>query len=149
MQICKKCGKSFSSRITIEGKIRVINSRQYCLECSPFGKHNTRKLDMSVDKRRSTDNGHKQQTNFRKKRKEQLVALKGGGCVICGYNKCVRSLHFHHIDPKNKLFDLCSSMTVKPLLEIKKEVDKTILLCSNCHGEIHSGMHLDIIEKMK
>lgn len=45
MNICKNCGKEFPNRININGKIHVINTRSYCLECSPFGKHNIRKLE--------------------------------------------------------------------------------------------------------
>lgn len=47
MPICKKCDSSFPSTMVIEGKLRVLTNRVYCLTCSPFGKHNTRKLVIS------------------------------------------------------------------------------------------------------
>lgn len=27
------------------------------------------------------------------------IAYKGGKCQICGYDKCVGALEFHHLDP--------------------------------------------------
>lgn len=41
MPICKNCNKSFPNRMIIDGKERVLNRRKFCLECSPFGFHNT------------------------------------------------------------------------------------------------------------
>ena len=46
MPICKKCGKSFTNWITINGKKRNLHSRKFCLECSPFGQHNT--IDLNI-----------------------------------------------------------------------------------------------------
>lgn len=44
MKKCEKCGKDFPIRVSIVGKVHIINNRPYCLECSPFGQHNTRQL---------------------------------------------------------------------------------------------------------
>ncbi len=49
---------------------------------------------------------------------------------MCGYNKSMRSLHFHHKDPSKKDFGI-SRVTLK-WDKIKPELDKCILLCSNC-----------------
>lgn len=72
----------------------------------------------------------------RKKIKETLIAYKGGKCVKCGYKKCTSALEFHHKDPTNKSFSIAvnRSYTVEKL---KKEVDKCILICANCHRELH------------
>ena len=45
MPYCRNCGAHFPNRLTIEGKVRVLCNRMYCLGCSPWGKHNTRKLE--------------------------------------------------------------------------------------------------------
>ncbi|MCE5317411.1 MAG: HNH endonuclease [Parachlamydia sp.] len=69
--------------------------------------------------------------------KRIAVDYKGGKCSICGYNKCIDCLDFHHIDPDEK--DFCISQHKGMLLEnIKHELDKCILVCRNCHGEIHN-----------
>lgn len=42
--------------------------------------------------------------NWRKRTKIALVEYKGGKCCICGYNKCIEALEFHHLDPSQKDF---------------------------------------------
>lgn len=86
----------------------------------------------------------KKQTNsesvilWRKRVKLKLIEYKGGGCQICGYNKSIGALSFHHLDPNEKDF----SISGKSLSfdKLKKETDKCILVCSNCHSEIHEGI---------
>lgn len=76
----------------------------------------------------------------------QLAALMvdtklTSGCCVCGYNRCARSLHFHHRDPHTKEFGVgdavARNMSVR---RIKQEISKCVVVCSNCHGEIHEGM---------
>lgn len=45
MIICRNCKKEFSNRCKINGKIRMLNKRKYCLDCSPFGLHRTRPIE--------------------------------------------------------------------------------------------------------
>ena len=70
--------------------------------------------------------------------KAKAVEYKGGKCIMCGYNKCLGSLHFHHENG-----DLKSSnwrnLRACSFDKWKTELDKCILVCSNCHGEIHWG----------
>ena len=73
----------------------------------------------------------------RRKIKEELVAYKGGKCERCGYNKCINALEFHHLDPTKKDFTISDSTKHYSLEDMKKEVDKCILVCANCHREIH------------
>lgn len=71
--------------------------------------------------------------------KEFCIEYKGGRCSICGYNKCSAALHFHHTDPLSKKYQissLCCRNTISPLL--LEELDKCILVCANCHTEIHN-----------
>ena len=75
---------------------------------------------------------------WRKRTKQKLVEYKGGKCELCGYNKCIESLHFHHKNSNEKDFSI-SGMTLK-YEKLKSEVDKCILVCSNCHSEIHAGL---------
>ena len=78
---------------------------------------------------------------WRKNTKTKLVTALGGKCQICGYDKCYDALEFHHLDPSSKEYTL-SSIIVNPGLweKIKNEASKCILLCSNCHKEVHSGV---------
>lgn len=65
-----------------------------------------------------------------------LVEQKGGGCILCGYSSCTAALEFHHVDTEHKDFQINKrwSMSRESLL---KEIDKCVLLCSNCHRETH------------
>jgi hypothetical protein len=45
---------------------------------------------------------------------------------------------FHHIDPSQKDFAIASG-DYKSFARIKTELDKTRLLCHNCHGELHEA----------
>ena len=44
MPICANCGSDFPNQIKIDGLVRNLRSRKFCLGCSPFGAHNTRSI---------------------------------------------------------------------------------------------------------
>lgn len=73
----------------------------------------------------------------RRKLKDMAIEYKGGKCEKCGYNKCNGALEFHHLNPEEKDFSISTSGTTKSFERIKKEIDKCILVCANCHREIH------------
>jgi predicted transcriptional regulator len=78
---------------------------------------------------------------WREKTKIRLVESFGGKCCICGYNKCMESLAFHHIDPSKKEFSF-GKIIANPCSwkKIVVEIRKCICVCNNCHGEIHKGI---------
>ena len=47
-------------------------------------------------------------------------------------------MDFHHKNPLEKRFELTSMNRTWDIL--KEEVDKCLLVCSNCHREIHAGV---------
>lgn len=73
------------------------------------------------------------------KLKKQAVEYKGGKCVKCGYDKYIGALDFHHNDPSKKEFNISRKKRFK-FDDIKLELDKCDLICSNCHREIHAGI---------
>lgn len=75
----------------------------------------------------------------RQNRKIDLVFIHGGKCAICGYNKYIGALQFHHINPKEKKFGI-STGNCRAFEEDVNESKKCILVCSNCHNEIHGGL---------
>lgn len=76
------------------------------------------------------------------KRRDKLKILavdyKGGQCSLCGYNKCIKALEFHHLDPNEKDFGFSVKGVTRSFEKIKPELDKCILLCANCHREVHA-----------
>lgn len=109
-RICVKCNKKFTV------KPNAYN-RRYCYECVP-----------QIPKSGAEN---------RKIIKKWAVEYKGGKCCRCGYNKCIEALDFHHQDPKEKDFMLSDRNLILDWNIIKQELDKCILVCSNCHREIH------------
>jgi hypothetical protein len=79
------------------------------------------------------------QKRVSKERKLALIEMMGGGCSICGYNKNLAALSFHHRSPENKTFNLDSRKLSNTRMEsILEEVKKCDLVCCNCHAEIHN-----------
>ena len=68
-----------------------------------------------------------------------VVAAAGGSCVVCGYSRCPSALHFHHVDPTTKSFDVNPS-SGKALAKYMEEARKCVLVCANCHVEIEAGV---------
>jgi len=69
--------------------------------------------------------------------KAALVKWKGGACSICGYNKCVAALDFHHKDESQKDFGFGGSGYGYNIKKLLPEIKKCILICSNCHRALH------------
>ena len=69
--------------------------------------------------------------------KKEAIKRKGGKCEKCGYDKCIAALNFHHLDPNEKEFGLAQNGTVHTWEEFWEEAQKCIVLCANCHAEIH------------
>ncbi len=74
--------------------------------------------------------------------KDNVKRLKeefGGKCVRCGYDKCFDALEFHHVDPTLKEFHLGEARGYN-FERLKKEMNKCLLVCRNCHAELHYEM---------
>jgi hypothetical protein len=75
----------------------------------------------------------------RKLLRQKAINLLGGKCVVCGYSRDIHALDFHHIDESTKEFGLSDRGMTRSWEKTKNEVLKCVLLCANCHREIHSG----------
>lgn len=59
------------------------------------------------------------------------------GCQTCGYNKCAAALDFHHLGSKS--FELSRAATMGMSIQsLDDEIAKCIVLCANCHRELHA-----------
>lgn len=76
----------------------------------------------------------------RRKVKAILVGEAGGSCCICGYDRNMRALHFHHLDPSQKRHQMNAKGVAIALDKLRVEARKCVLLCSNCHAEVEDGM---------
>ena len=79
----------------------------------------------------------------RKRRKTvryRALTYKGGRCQRCGYDRCTEALEFHHLTSTKKDFGISSKGYTRSWEKIRAELDKCVLLCANCHREIHSSL---------
>jgi hypothetical protein len=79
-------------------------------------------------------------TKRRRKLKAMVVEYRGGSCILCGYSRCTGALDLHHVDESLKEFGLSLKGMTRSWERIKKEADKCVLVCANCHREIHAGI---------
>jgi hypothetical protein len=83
-----------------------------------------------------------------KARKLKAVELMGGSCSKCDYNRNLSALEFHHIDPKTKEFNW-KQVCKKPWDQVIQELSKCIIVCKNCHAEIHNpNMSIADVEQL-
>ena len=75
----------------------------------------------------------------RRKLKRMAVESKGGRCTICGYDRCIAALEFHHVDSKQKSFALSVDGLTRSWARVQAELKKCVLLCANCHREVEHG----------
>ena len=68
-----------------------------------------------------------------------MVHVMGDRCQLCGYNRDIHALEFHHIDPNQKDFSFNKAESTSWEVT-QEELKKCILVCANCHREIHSGL---------
>lgn len=116
MKICAKCKQEKedeSFRVRSDRK-KTGGKHSYCKECV---------VDLVSLRRVQT--------------KIKCIEYKGGECSICGYKKCYSAMEFHHLDSSKKDFQINRSATLS-FEKLKTELDKCVLLCANCHREIHS-----------
>lgn len=117
---------------------KVDKENQYCSGCQIKLNDNNSYYRKTKDIYHSQcKNCHSNYTlNKRLKFKEFCVNYKGGSCTRCGYDKVITALEFHHLNPNEKEIEPSKMMNKKKEF-IKNELDKCILICSNCHREEH------------
>lgn len=161
MPVCRICNKSFPNRVWIDGKRKLLHNRIHCLDCVPYGerfKLENNEINNEINfvdcicticgreyKYHHTSSHIKTKCNSclvnsqKEKKRKMSIEYLGGKCAICGYDKCLRALSFHHIDPSTKSFGISGNHCLS-WEKIKNELDKCILLCSNCHMELEDNL---------
>lgn len=88
---------------------------------------------------------------FVKSRREKIKLLafeyKGSKCERCSYDKCLSAMEFHHLDPQGKDFGISDKGYTRSWQKVKEELDKCIMICANCHREIHEKIINDAKNK--
>lgn len=80
-----------------------------------------------------------QQTRTRRRATlEHIKKQAGGKCKVCGYNRCLEALDFHHIKDKTATVNYLRRNA--SIAKLEAEVKKCVLLCCRCHRELHNGI---------
>lgn len=111
------------------------------LECVIHGmtNHTETKNGNARPRYRCLKCGAKRVSDTVEHKRKLAYAKYGSSCSACGYDKCRNALEFHHINPQEK--ELTPSKVFSRSWEnIQKELDKCVLLCANCHREVHAGL---------
>ncbi len=143
---CKRYGMNDIGKLKKVNDLDINEIKKYCENHSI--KEASDKFNLSIstikryknksDKLREDNRNSRNVIEWRRRVKIKLVEYKGNNCEICGYNKCITSLEFHHLNPEEKDFTI--SGKTNSFEKLKSEVDKCILVCRNCHGEIHFNL---------
>lgn len=135
MKTCGKCGESKAEddfptqkRSNKSGTQKYTVRRSECRIC--YNEYMKVYLSGRSSHKQSVKKSKQDKRDFVKKLKLEM------GCSKCGYKKCSRALHFHHLDPKEKKFEIGWATTRgASLVRLRSEIAKCVLLCSNCHCE--------------
>ena len=69
-----------------------------------------------------------------------VVKYKGGKCALCGYQRCMQALELHHLQGTQKDFGISERGYTRSWDAVQREADKCLLVCANCHRELHAGV---------
>jgi len=78
---------------------------------------------MSKDKRKYSDRAEYLKKAVAKRHKQirlKAIDCEGGKCAICGYNKCLQALEFHHKSSYGKNFGILAKGYTRSWGEVKK-----------------------------
>jgi hypothetical protein len=137
---CETCNKEFECWISAAARRKTCS--QECKKIQPKTPHRcidcgeTDPIKFYGGKKITCKKCHNEMMML--KRRNMLKEgrkLLGGKCSTCGYNKCDAALEFHHISD-NKEFVIAGAKYGWE--KLKPEIEKCILLCANCHREVHN-----------
>jgi hypothetical protein len=137
MKKCTACNESKEESCFYFKNKKTGKLQSKCKSCSSnySKKHYTNNKKIYIERARNSN----QKANVRN-RKFVSDYKSYAGCKVCGEN-CHVCLDFHHIDSKNKTRNISRMSNEAWSLEsIMKEIDKCIVLCSNCHRKLHCNL---------
>lgn len=147
MKVCKGCGveKELDDfHKSKKGSLGRVNKCKLCISVEHKQRYTPEvaaKKNADGRKRYAENRDKIREKNnlYHKKNTELVRQYKiSCGCVNCGYNKCAEALEFHHLDPDKKSFSV-SKMVDRPR-KLKEEINKCVVICSNCYREHHAGV---------
>ncbi len=129
---CSKCKEEKNASDFRKDKTKKDGVQPYCKICAR--KH----FRSNYAEKYAT--AHNARNNLRRQGNVMLLTeyKKTLKCVWCGENEPA-CLEFHHTDPTEKDFTIGKSMSLS-WEAIKREIDKCVCVCANCHRKLHAGV---------
>ncbi len=119
----------------------LMESVLICVGCAQPLSGRQRRFCSLTCKNQDTNNRHQNYASQQARglrRKLQLINEAGGCCTACGYRRNFAALTWHHQDPSLKAFALdVRCMSNRSEADVRMEIAKCVLLCANCHAEVH------------
>lgn len=125
-------------RIELARAARREGRSRFIADCSRHGRSEF--IVFAGDRSRCARCNVEAVTARRRRVKQILVEEAGGACGICGYDRHIQALQFHHRDPSSKRYGLASKGVARSLADARSEVAECVLLCANCHAEVEAGV---------
>lgn len=127
-QKCSICKTEYPTTSEYFGKHKIRGLDTYCKSC----RHQRAKQYYYDNKEKMQS----QSTVWKKIQRDKINKFKDScSCLKCGENRNWL-LDFHHIDPTKKDFQISQGERFG-WGKIKNEIDKCVILCSNCHRDFH------------
>jgi len=137
----KAYNKANKERIKAESKVYYAANREKKMAYAKAYREANREETIAYAKAYQKAN----REELKAKRDERNLIIfnyKGAECNHCGLSepKHLEIYDYHHVDPDTKLYSV-SNILKGPIERLKTEVDKCLLLCSNCHRKEHARLN--------
>ena len=131
-------------KLNTEGVPKKEISEKLNVSFSTIKKYTGKNEKIKLSKEEAKIKLYNKHKNWRLSIKIKAIDYLGGKCVNCGYKNCIAALDLHHKGDEKKEFTI-SGGNLKSFEKLKSELDKCILLCSNCHREHHNPHLIGLI----
>jgi hypothetical protein len=134
MKKCSGCKEQKDLSCFNANKSKRDGLNHWCKDCNRAAsrKHYLENKDQRIK------DSYNRSVLYRKKIDEYIASLSLS-CCVCGEAEPV-CLDFHHLDPREKEYNVASMKNKCSVEKIKKEISKCISICANCHRKFHAGL---------
>ena len=153
MKRCPCCGITKETSEFHKNKSSKNGLQSYCKECQRGKGLPFKSTDKILLERRKFYQKHREEildkrSKYREENRDAIrdrVKIKTEKffdfkrtlkCEICGYNKCIGALDFHHTNPEEKERGI-GNLKIGTTKKLDAELSKCTVLCKNCHYELH------------
>lgn len=136
-KMCNKCNKEKGLHCFGVNNKKKDKLKHHCKECETVYRRSRYEYNKHRISKENKKGHQKRKELYYNNIKEYLGISDVFTCTCCGYShKYLAVFDWHHLEPTQKDIEI-SSMVRHSKDKLFKELDKCILLCSNCHRILH------------